>query len=273
MKNCYSMNNHIESRFDKLIRFDMEEIDNPDRFNTWRLYYMNRINKIISLIKILLPYSNGKVIGDLACAQCNVGLSLAEIGYKVVAMDIDSNMLDYAKLKYEKGEIEWVNSNIGESNLQKNSFDAIVLGEVVEHCAFPEKIVKKAFDYLKEGGFLIITTPNGSRIRKKIYLSSFKKTIYLDKTRGNLEKRQFGPSGEDHLFLLRPEELKLIIPENSKIVNKGYLGGTFLINSISIKLLKKITPFQFVEKIIDLVNKVPIINRYTCNNLFIVIRK
>ncbi len=43
----------------------------------------------------------------------------------------------------------------------KNSFDAITCLDVVEHLAQPEIFFLRARDYLRDGGIVIVTTPNG----------------------------------------------------------------------------------------------------------------
>ena len=71
--------------------------------------------------------------------------------------------------------------------------------------------------------------------------------------RNKFKEMQFGPGGDDHLFLFRLDEIKYIVPENAKILEKGYCGGTgflIIINYIFEKTswnLLKIFPLRFLE--------------------------
>jgi len=222
----------------------------------------------LEIIKKKYPLANQTTIGEFGCAQANLSLILAELGYEVFAIDREMKFLEYSKLKYQKGNIKWIHGQIDDPNLSVKLLNIAVLGEVIEHCAFPEDIIKNVLKYVSIGGLLIITTPNGSRFRNRLptYAQISKKE------KKDLIKKQFGPGGEDHLFLFRSHELKRILPKNIKIIGKGYTGSTILINRFTYNFLK-LLPIHFLELIIRQVSKIPLINTKFYNNIFLILIK
>ncbi len=62
--------------------------------------------------------------------------------------------------KVRGGEVELICSDAEEMAIKDNSFDCITAGELIEHLENPEKFIKECKRILKQGGVLIITTPN-----------------------------------------------------------------------------------------------------------------
>jgi len=268
LKNVFSLKLGSNSKYNLIAEFDKTEIDNPNAYSLSKINYRNRINKVISIIEKRFKPSQNIKIADFGCAQGNISLMLAEMGYKVFAIDIREDFLEYSKLKYEKGDIEWIVLNIEDCEFDEKFFDVIVMGELVEHCAFPERIIDKVFKFLKKNGLLILTTPNGQHIRNKS-LATFSSLSKKDKE--SLQKRQFGPNGVDHLFLFTVGDLKLLLPANSKIVNKGYIG-TAVLNKFTIVFFK-LLPIPLVYAVIRFFEKIPFINMFLSSGIYCVIKK
>ena len=106
MKNSLELENHIDVKYNKILSNDKIEIDNPDKYHPRRLLYIDRIITIIEKIKKKFPIPDDIKIGEFGCAQGNMSLILAEIGYKVFEIDISTSFLEYSKLKYEMGDIQ-----------------------------------------------------------------------------------------------------------------------------------------------------------------------
>lgn len=268
MKSSWNLGKELCEKYQKILNYDRNEIDNPDKYNPLRLMYIDRIRTVISIIRKNFTASKEIKIGDFGCAQGNTSLTLAELGYKVYATDINPVFIEYSKMKYEKGEIEWIVGNIDDLGLPANFLDAAITGEVIEHCAYPEEIVEKIISFVRPGGLLIFTTPNGSRIRTN--LPTFEQVLEKGK-RKVFEQRQFGPDGEHHLFLFKLEEIKYIIKDVS-IIEEGYCGSTILANKYSHPFLK-LFPITLVEWAISILSRIPIVNRKTFNNLYVVLKK
>ena len=167
MKNSNSISKILDasSKIDDyqfIINYDQQEIDNPDMYHHLKINYLHRLNFILDRVAKLMPIPENVNIGDFACGQGNISLSLAEMGYDVAAIDINKKFIEYSKMKYEKGNVEWIVSEIDKLVYKEDIFDVAVAGEVIEHCAYPEEIIISILKFVKPGGFLIITTPNGN---------------------------------------------------------------------------------------------------------------
>lgn len=266
MKNSLKINVLSNPKYKTIAEYDRNEIDNPNHFSIDKINYLHRLYKFLKIInhskhKIIEP----KVL-DIGCAQGNLSLLLAEKGCIVDAIDLRADYLEYSKLKYEKGDIRWLNVNIMDFVSDKQ-YDFVILGEILEHCAYPEKIIAQACSFLNPGGYLIATTPNGFFFREN--LPSFRK-VAAD--RGALEKRQYGPEGKDHLFLFTLSELKELLAEFGKPIESGYLGS-YLVNRVTINVFKYILSPARIQKLISLFESFLLINRYFSQGLYAVIRK
>ena len=82
-------------------------------------------------------------IADVACAAGNFALQLAESGYKVTGVDLLDDFLRYAKRKRTVGEIEFVQGNLM-TYRHPCPLDGILMGEVIEHVAWPEHLIASA---------------------------------------------------------------------------------------------------------------------------------
>jgi 2-polyprenyl-3-methyl-5-hydroxy-6-metoxy-1,4-benzoquinol methylase len=272
MKNSYDIERALDRqtrlKYQGIIDYGKSEIDNPDKNDPKRLNYLNRLETIIAVTTCLFPTAERVRIGDFACAQCNIGLLLAEKGYEVVAVDINPSFTEYSKMKYEKGNIEWIVGNVFDIDLPAESLDMAIAGELIEHVAHPEDIVDKILEWVRPDGYLLITTPNGDRLF--VHETSFSRVRNPQRRKAML-KNQFGPSGKHHLFAFRPLDLEYIIPHGSKIVEVGYCDGTVLSSPYSKHLMKFLgtTYFQIAQALA----KTAFLRRKISNNIYALIVK
>jgi 2-polyprenyl-6-hydroxyphenyl methylase/3-demethylubiquinone-9 3-methyltransferase len=198
-----------------------------------------RINQIINLVK---KYSFGKKILDIGCAQGNISTMLAEEGFEATALDLNPNFLNYAKKKRAFGNISYICASALKMPFKDESFDAVVIGELIEHVAYPEKLLQEARRVLKLGGLMAITTPNNHLFLGM--LSGIKPELFEKiKDRNKLLKRQFGPAGKDHLFVFDKKNLNALLErQDFKIISEGYIDS-FLMNPFTYYLLKFIPDF------------------------------
>jgi 2-polyprenyl-3-methyl-5-hydroxy-6-metoxy-1,4-benzoquinol methylase len=220
LRSVYDIREQPDDSQQRLAAFDRIEIDSRDRHSFTRLNYLDRMNKIIAIVKAAYPTPAGTGVGDFAVARGNMGLRLAEDGYKVFSFDINPSFIAYSKMKYEKGDVTWLAGNIKTLDFPRGSLDVAIASEIVEHCAYSEDILAKILEFVKPGGILIVTTPNGARILNP--LPTFGQVAGKDDRKVFVE-RQFRPAGEDHLFLFKLDELSMIVPDGSEIIEKGYL--------------------------------------------------
>jgi SAM-dependent methyltransferase len=144
-----------------------------------------------------------------------------------------------------------------------NTFDAVVIGEIIEHVAYPEKILQEAKRTLKNEGIVIITTPNNHIFLGM--LSGIKPKLFENiRGRNELIKRQFGPTGEDHLFVFNKKCLNALLGRQGfEIISGGYINS-FLMNPFTYPLLRFIP---------DFLTKIAFLNSKLSLGLYAVIRK
>jgi len=103
----------------------------------------------------------GKDVLEVACGA-GIGLGyLAKFAKRVVAGDIDKNILRYAKGHYQGREnIELQLFDAHKLPFENGSFDVVLLYEAIYYLAQPKKFVEEAYRVLREDGTLIICTVN-----------------------------------------------------------------------------------------------------------------
>jgi len=229
---------------------------------------LRRINQLTKSAKEL---SLGRKVLDMGCAQATASLILAENGFDVTAFDLNRNFLDYAKKKKEFGEISFVCGNAMHLPFRKNYFDIIIMGELIEHVAYPEKLIKQAKRCMKKNGILIITTPNNHLFLGRI--SGCRAPLFENiAERKKMRARQFGPSGSDHLFVFNIDCLKnLLLKEKFRVIDAGYTN-CFIINPLSYKILS-IFPKFLLDFLDSLIVKIPFLNKKTSLGLYIASKK
>ncbi|MEO6872612.1 MAG: methyltransferase domain-containing protein [Chthoniobacterales bacterium] len=179
--------------------YDLEEIYGPFTHLGYAYAYEKRRRETIGLLtEVLAP---GAHVLDIAAAQGNFSLTLAEMGYEVTWNDRRAELADYVRLKYERGAISYSPGDAFEIDLPR-LFDAVFITEIIEHTAHPDQFLTRIATLVRPGGYIIMTTPNGAYFRN--HLPKFSEcsdpTVY--------EAQQFQPDSDGHIFLLHPEEIE-----------------------------------------------------------------
>lgn len=145
---------------------------------------------------------------DIGCGIGDLGLQLQKKGMLVTGADISEAAISEASRVLEKA----VCINFEEEiwPWQPESFDTVVMSEVIEHLFSPELVLKKIWTVLKPGGSLIVTTPNFLMFsnRLKILFGEFQ---YADSG--------FFDRGHVHFFT-RPMLLSMLRSEGFAIVEE-----------------------------------------------------
>jgi len=249
----------------RLQQFDLREIDAPDQRSGFHLKYRNRLGQILNAVGRYLPA--GTKILEIGCSQANASLLLAEAGYTAIGLDLQAEALQYARRKYEHGLFYPVVGSADALPVRPNSFDAAILGELLEHCADPQTIVRQAQTVVKPGGILVITTPNGNYrgSHQPLYSPELASVEQLD-------SQQFGPAGEDHLFAFSREALvELLTACGLRILRCGYTGS--VVYSDQLRALKRLLPVRWLELLSSLINKLPWLNKLLSYTLVAICRK
>jgi 2-polyprenyl-3-methyl-5-hydroxy-6-metoxy-1,4-benzoquinol methylase len=107
----------------------------------------------------------GKRILDLGCRYGALTAFYAD-GNDVVGVDIDREALGVAE---ERLGIETLWADLDEPlEYEDESFDVVVLGEVLEHIREPSELVLEAIRVLRPGGTLVGSIPNAFRLKSRL---------------------------------------------------------------------------------------------------------
>ena len=179
--------------------YDQSEIYGEITNYGYAYAYRNRRDKTLELLtEGLTP---GSRILDIAAAQGNFSLALAELGFDVTWNDLRAGLADYVRLKYERGKIEYAPGNVFELNFPQ-LFDAVLITEVIEHVAHPDDFLAKIATLVRPGGYIVMTTPNGGYFKNRLpkFSECADPTVF--------EAVQFKPNSDGHIFLLHTDEIE-----------------------------------------------------------------
>jgi len=108
----------------------------------------------------LFPSANIRDVLEIGCGTGETGKILKnEYGVKyVTGVDIETSSIDIAYKKLDRA----IKANIEEDDLplEKESFDLILLADVVEHLIDPWTSLKKLHQFLRPDGFVLVSIPN-----------------------------------------------------------------------------------------------------------------
>jgi 2-polyprenyl-6-hydroxyphenyl methylase/3-demethylubiquinone-9 3-methyltransferase len=203
--------------------------------------YRRRMARTLSIIGDVAPA--GARIIDVAAAQGNLSLLLAERGYDVTWNDLRVDLAGYVQLKYESGALSFLP---GDAFALENvaPYDAIVINEIIEHVAHPDRFLAQIATLLKPGGFVVMTTPNGEYLGNRLprFSDCPDPSVF--------EAMQFQPDGDGHIFLLHRDEIAPLAQGASLDVRSIDLFTTFLsAGRLRTEPLLKLLPASMLERI------------------------
>lgn len=148
-------------------------------------YYSNSRNDMLNFIEADRS-ENIKVLE----VGCGCGATLSKIKYlwpnaEVAGIELLDNVARIGANNYDiiQGNIETM-----QLNYQKEYFDYVIFGDVIEHLFNPEETLKKIRAYMKNGGHLIISIPNIMNI-----------TVLLPLLRGEFRYMDYGILDKTHV--------------------------------------------------------------------------
>lgn len=124
--------------------------------------------QIVSLVG-----SNKRVL-DLGCSTGRLAEAIKENDNAIYGVELNPHNAELARRICEEvfvGSIE----NISQFSLEKNSFDVILLADVLEHIPHPEDVLITLKDYLKDDGCILVSLPNVAHlyVRAKLLFGVF----------------------------------------------------------------------------------------------------
>jgi len=181
--------------------YDREEVFGKPVHHGYAYAYSQR--QRIALQAVQKVASPPATVLDVAAAQGNFSLLLAEDGYRVTWNDLRSDLVDYVRLKHETGTIDFVPGNVLEASFD-SLFDVVLITEVIEHVAHPDQFLAKIATLLKPNGHVVMTTPNGA------YVLNRQPKFSECPDPSQYEAVQFRPNSDGHIFLLHDDEVRAL---------------------------------------------------------------
>lgn len=246
--------------------YDQLEIYGETKDNIGYAYaYEQRRNQTFALVEKVAR--KGDKILDVAAAQGNFSLRLAEIGYDVTWNDIRADLAEYAEMKRENGRITYKPGNVFEVEFD-SLFDVVLATEVIEHVAHPDEFLYKLSKLVKSDGSIIITTPLGSYFKNNLpKFSEFANPEIF-------EAKQFMPNSDGHIFLLYIDEIYTIAKSAGlQVVSLKYYTNPLTNGHMGLNKLLNILPKKFVFSVEKMTQKLPLFIGKKIHNGFAVLLK
>ena len=133
-----------------------------------RSQYFKEYNSMLGYYQIqsCLEYTHGrKSILDLPCGDGTLTALLCEKFDRVVGVDASSKHLIVAKENVSKAEFY---ESLIEDFSPTESFDNVIMLNILEHVLDPVSVLKKAASFLNDNGVLIVHVPNANAINRRI---------------------------------------------------------------------------------------------------------
>lgn len=211
-------------------------------------YEARRRNALALLTEALSP---GARIIDIGAAQGNFSLLLAEMGFDVTWNDLRGELVGYVRLKHERGALHFAVGNAFELCFP-TPFDAVLIGEIIEHVAHPDELLFKAAQLVRPGGCIVMTTPNGGYLRNRLPRFSDCPDPRV------FESVQFKPDSDGHIFLLHTDEVHQLAKKSGLQIDRLQLFTNSLTNGhMKLAHALRVLPRSLVERVERLTQRLP----------------
>ncbi|HKR66287.1 MAG TPA: methyltransferase domain-containing protein [Thermoanaerobaculia bacterium] len=218
-------------------RNDLREIWDPSIERHSFHCYHNQLDVYLQLAE---KYGAQTVL-DVGCAQGTLALTLAERGKKVTAIDIRPAFLDYARSRWEHGDVTFLAANIFDAP-GLGTFDLVFANQIIEHVVYPAELLRTLARYVKPGGVLVVATPNHGY---------FKNALPTYRELGDPkqhEHKQFSAGGGDHFFAYTEEELREAAREAGlEVAEARYFESPWISGHFLFRFLHGIAPLALLR--------------------------
>lgn len=112
-------------------------------------------------------FCRGKVVLDAACGVGYGSSFLSNTAKEVIGVDISAEAITYAKDHYQKENTRFQMMDAGNLDFPERYFDLVCSFETLEHLDNPLNFLAEVKRVLKEGGIVIISTPQAKKTVSK----------------------------------------------------------------------------------------------------------
>lgn len=187
-----------------------------------RFWHRGKLTMIDRLLKVHLK-EKARLL-EVGCGAGNLLMQAVVRDSYPVALDLSMQALDFVRSRLEESCARTdaprgyaCIQSIGELlPLPDNSFDCIILSEVIEHLEAPQVSIREATRVLHPGGRLLVTTPN---------YRSFWPIMEWAVDRMNMAPKM---AGEQHISKFQPASLRRLLNECG--LNIEYFGTIYVLS-------------------------------------------
>lgn len=241
-----------------LYAHDMREMwDSSIARHVWNQYH--------NQIALYSGFAKGEKLRilDIGCAQGTLALLLAERGHEVVAVDLREDFLTYAKTRHERGQIEFVCADVLKDEIH-GEFDLVFANQIVEHLVYPDRLLLALKRRLREGGRLVMTTPNAD------YFRSWLPTFSELGDAANFEHLQNSADGDGHFYAYTAEELvKEFVVTGFREVSHRFFETPLISGHVKLRYLHQWLPSSVLLGGERLIEKFPSVCRKLGHQLLV----
>lgn len=222
-------------------KYDLLELWGDTSVRGYTYAYECRRDNTLELVRKAAP-PPARVL-DVAAAQGNFSLALAEEGYDVTWNDLREELIEYVKLKHEKGKVEFMPGNVFELT-PKKPFDVVLITEIIEHVAHPDEFLMHISTLIRPGGHVVMTTPLGS-----YFINNLPRFSDCPDP-SQYESMQFKPNSDGHIFLLHLDEIRdLATKAGLDVVEIRLANNPLTSGHVKLGLALKVLPKGLVKGI------------------------
>ncbi|MEW4241131.1 glycosyltransferase [Priestia megaterium] len=154
---------------------------NSNEHSRWDNYRRLRNANEINRFGVTAPLCKGNVL-EVGCANGDLSINIAMHADNLYGLDIEPVAVELARYKVNKLGLDNCFFALGDgANLSfgENSFDTVVLAEVLEHVQDPKSFIEEAVRVCKSGGKVLISVPKGYSIPDPDHVRIFTKESVL----------------------------------------------------------------------------------------------
>jgi len=131
---------------------------------------------------------------------------------EIYAIDISKTQLSRVKDIIKEGKIVDLNSE--KLPYKNNTFDIVIVSELLEHVFYPDRVLKESIRVLKNGGYFLLTYPNSGAIQLRLSLLFTSASPLLNY-----------PGNKEHIRFFRKKDILEMIDGKAKLEEYTGLGS------------------------------------------------
>jgi len=241
----------------RLYEHDMCEMwDRALAPHVWNMYHSQ-----LRLYTALAARWQPKTILDVGCAQGTLALILAEQGYPVWAVDVRPQFLEYARSRYERGQVEFVCADALSVDLGR-TFDLVFANQIIEHMVDPAVLLEHLRGLVRPGGHVVMTTPSYEYIKNALpsYRELGDPSDYMS--------HHGSADGEDHFYALTASELRgFLLDAGFRQVSVTHFHTPWMTGHCKVRYLHRLVPAAILEFLEAVTRRVPLLGPRLCFQL------